>query len=298
MSELTGGGAGGWTGGWAGGWLPGGGWGALVLGGIVLVALAVGAWTLFGPRPSADRNWTEEHRVAPEFVVEGDTLTVRGLRNFAWASSSTYDPQWEERAYDLNRLERVWYILTPFSRAWRGPAHALVSFEFDGGDFLAISVEARREEGERYGLVKGMLRRFEILYVAGDERDLVGLRALHRGDSVYTYPARASAEGARRLLLAMADEANRLRTEPAFYHTLFDNCTTRIVDHINEVTDTPVRRSWKVFLPGYSDAYAHELGLLDAEGTIAQVRERWYANERAREWRDAEDFAVRIREGG
>lgn len=95
----------------------------------------------------------------------------------------------------------------------------------------------------------------------------------------------------------MADDANRLRTEPAFYHTLFGNCTTRIVDHINEVTDTPVRQSRKIFLSGYSDAYAHELGLPDAEGTIAQVRERWYANERAREWRDSEEYALRIRGG-
>lgn len=264
----------------------------------LLSVLAAAGWMLLGPRPSADRNWTEEHRVAPEFVVEGDRLTVHGVRNFAWASASTFEPLWETRSYDLNAVRRVWYILTPFSRAWRGPAHALVSFEFDDEEFLAISVEARREEGESYGLVKGMLRTFELIYVAGDERDLVGMRALHRGDSVYTYPARASPEGARELLLDMATEANLLRTRPAFYHTLFDNCTTRIVDHVNRVTDTPVGRSWRVLLPGYSDALAHELGLLDGEGSLQEFRERWFANERARTWDGAEDFAARIRDEG
>lgn len=268
--------------------------GALAL--ALLSVLAAAGWMLLGPRPSADRNWTEEHRVAPEFVVEGDRLTVHGVRNFAWASASTFEPLWETRSYDLNAVRRVWYILTPFSRAWRGPAHALVSFEFDDEEFLAISVEARREEGERYGLVKGMLRTFELIYVAGDERDLVGMRALHRGDSVYTYPARASPEGARELLLDMATEANLLRTRPTFYHTLFDNCTTRIVDHVNRVTDTPVGRSWRVLLPGYSDALAHELGLLDGEGSLQEIRERWFANERARTWDGAEDFAARIRD--
>ncbi len=268
--------------------------GALAL--ALLSVLAAAGWMLLGPRPSADRNWTEEHRVAPEFVVEGDRLTVHGVRNFAWASASTFEPLWETRSYDLNAVRRVWYILTPFSRAWRGPAHALVSFEFDDDEFLAISVEARREEGERYGLLKGMLRNFELIYVAGDERDLVGMRALHRGDSVYTYPARASPEGARELLLDMATEANLLRTRPAFYHTLFDNCTTRIVDHVNRVTDTPVGKSWRVLLPGYSDALAHELGLLDWEGSIQEVRERWFVNERARTWDGAEDFAARIRD--
>jgi len=262
---------------------------------VVLCGLAVGAWMLLGPSPAVDRDWIEEHSVAPEFIVDGDRLTVRGVRNFAWAGASSYEPRWEDREYDLAALQRVWYILTPFSTAWRGPAHALVSFEFEGDEFLAISVEARREVGEKYGLVKGMFRRFELIYVAGDERDLVGLRALHRGDSVYTYPARASAEGARALLLDMAEEANRLRTNAAFYHTVFDNCTTRIVDHVNRVTDTPVGRSWKILLPGYSDALAHELGLLDAEGSLEETRARWFANERAREWDGAEDFAARIR---
>jgi hypothetical protein len=270
--------------------------GALAL--ALITGMAAGAWMVLGPRPSADREWTEEHRVAPEFIVDGDRLTVHGVRNFAWASATTFEPLWETRSYDLNALQRVWYILTPFSQAWRGPAHALVSFEFEDEEFLAISVEARREEGERYGLLKGMLRNFELIYVAGDERDLVGLRALHRGDSVYTYPARASAEGARELLLDMAAEANLLRTRPVFYHTLFDNCTTRIVDHVNRVTDTPVGRSWRILIPGYSDALAHELGLLDWEGTIQEVRERWYANERARTWDGAEDFAARIRDEG
>jgi hypothetical protein len=270
-------------------------WWTWTLVAVLLVALALGAWTRFGPRPSADRNWTLEHSVTPEFVVDGDRLTVRGVRNFAWTSATTFEPLWEEREYDLAGLRRVWYILTPFSRAWRGPAHALISFEFDGDEYLAISVEARREEGERYGLVKGMLRRFELIYVAGDEKDLVGFRAIHRGDSVYTYPARASADGARALLLDMASEANRLRTEPAFYHTIFDNCTTRIVEHVNRVTSTPVGRSWRILVPGYSDALAHELGLIDDEGTLDEVRARWFANERALEWRDTDDFSARIR---
>jgi hypothetical protein len=268
---------------------------ALALGFVAVLALA--AWSYFGPRPSADREWAEEHRVAPEFLVEGDALTVRSVRNFRWRSESEYDASWEKRSYDLSELRGVWYILTPFSTAWRGPAHALVSFQFGEDEFLAVSVEARREVGERYGLLKGMLRRFEIIYVAGDERDLVGVRAIHRGDSVFTYPARASAEGARALLLDMADEANRLRTEPVFYHTVSENCTTRLLDHVNRVAPVPIRWSWQILLPGYSDALAHRLGILDTDLPLDEARQRWYANDRSREWRDAEDFSVRIREG-
>ncbi len=269
------------------------GWIAAGVAGAILAVAA--AWTLLGPSPRADRPWVEEHRVSPEFLLSGDSLTVRGVRNFAWSGPGEYEARWEARSYDLTELRRVWYVLTPFSTNWRGPAHGLLSFQFGDDDFLAISVEARREEGESYHLVKGMFRRYEILYVAGDERDLVGMRALHRGDSVYVYPGRASPEGLRGLLLDIAHEANRLHAHPTFYHTLFDNCTTRIVRHVNRVAPTPVRWSWRILLPGYSDALAHRLGLLDTELPLEEVRTRWKVNDRARRWADAPDFPLRIR---
>jgi hypothetical protein len=252
-------------------------------------------WDRWGLSPRTDRDWTAEHKVAPEFVVAGDSLTVKGVRNFAWTGPDAFEAAWEDRSYDLGELRRVWYILTPFSTTWRGPAHALLSFQFGEDDFLAISVEARREEGETYGLVKGMLRRFEILYVAGDERDLVGMRALHRRDSVFVYPVRATPDGVRALLLDMAEKANRLRDHATFYHTLFDNCTTRIVHHVNRVAPTQVRWSLRILLPGYSDALAHRLGLLDTDLPLKEARTRWFVDERARRWADAPDFSVRIR---
>jgi hypothetical protein len=271
-----------------------GGWMAVVVMGAILAGAAT--WTLLAPLPRANRDWVEEHRVAPAFILSGDLLTVRGVRNFSWrGGEEEYEPRWEERRYDLRELRRVWYVLTPFSTSWRGPAHALLSFQFGDDDFLAISVEARREVGEAYHLVKGMFRRYEILYVVGDERDLVGKRALHRGDSVFVYPGRATPEGLRGLLLDIAHEANRLRAHPTFYHTLFDNCTTRIVRHVNQVAPTPVRWSWRILLPGYSDALAHRLGLLDTDLPLEEVRKRWKVNERARRWADAPDFPLRIR---
>ncbi|MEX2530880.1 MAG: DUF4105 domain-containing protein [Gemmatimonadota bacterium] len=230
--------------------------------------------------------------------MNGDELTVRGVRNFSWRSATEYDPSWEERTDDLTKIRQVWYVLTPFSTSWRGPAHSLVSFEFTDGEFLAISVEARRETGETYGILKGMLKRFEILYVAGDERDLVGMRAVHQGDSVYVYPARATEEGVRTLLLDMVEEANRLRSDPMSYHSLRVNCTTRLVDHVNRVAAVPIRWSWRILLPGYSDALAHRLGLLDTDLPLGEARRRWYVNERARRWIDAEDFSLRIRGTG
>lgn len=271
----------------------------LFLGGALgLMALGAWAWSSFSAGPSDDRTWTPEHAVAPEFVIDGENVTVRGVRNFLWADSASFEPAWEDRTYDLGTLEKVWFVLTPFSRTWRGPAHALLSFQFGDSTFLGISVEARREMGEGYGIMKGMLRRFELIYVAGDERDLVGLRAVHRPDQVYVYPARVTREGARLLFLEMAASANRLRDSPEFYHSISNNCTTRIVRHINGVAPERIPASWKILLPGYSDALAHDLELLDTELTLEDARARWLVNDRARRAFGDPDFSLRIREEG
>lgn len=270
-------------------------WSAPLVVVVLVVLVAAGLWSWLGPRPSNARNWQAEHSVLPEFVVDGDRMTVRGIRNFRWTSATTFEPAWEEREYSLDELSGVWYVLTPFSKSWRGPAHSLLSFQFGDDDFLAISVEARRQEGESYSLLKGMARRFELIYVAGDERDLVGVRAIHRGDQVYTYPVDVSLEGARNLLLSMADSANALRERPEFYHTVTNNCTTRIVDHVNLVAPGRVPRSWKVVLPGYSDELAHGLGLLATPLPLEEARARWHVNERARRAEGAPDFSARIR---
>jgi len=271
-------------------------WMIPLTGGLALAVLGAGIWIWYFSHPSHDRDWQEEHSVLPEFLVDGDRLTVRGVRNFHWRSASDFDPRWEERTYELGKLQRVWYILTPFSRSWRGPAHSLLSFQFGDDDFLAISVEARRAVGETYGIVKGMLRRFELIYVAGDERDLVGLRAIHRADQVFVYPIRISPDGARNLLLSMADSSNTLRSRPEFYHTVTNNCTTRIVEHVNRVAPGRVPRSWRILIPGYSDDLAHRLGLLDTKLPLDEARQRWWVNERARRWEHDPAFGRRIRE--
>lgn len=263
---------------------------------VLLVVVAMLLWTRLGPRPSHERNWQPEHSVLPEFTMDGDRLEVRGVRNFLWRSATDFEERWEDRVYPLDELRGVWYVLTPFSRSWRGPAHSLLSFQFGEDAFLAVSVEARRQVGESYSLLKGMARRFELIYVAGDERDLIGVRAIHRGDQVYVYPVDVSLEGARALLLSMADSANALRERPEFYHTVTNNCTTRIVDHVNLVAPGRVPRSWKVLVPGYSDGLAHGLGLLDTRLPLDEARERWHVNERAREAEGAPDFSRRIRE--
>jgi hypothetical protein len=246
-------------------------------------------------RPRTDRDWSPDMAVLPSAEVRGDTVRVRGVRNTEYRTTEDYTVRWEDRTVRLDRLESVWFLVEPFSD-YRGPAHTLVSFGFADGQYLAISVELRRERGEHFDPLLGMLRRYELAYVIGDERDLIGLRANHRKDDVYLYPVRATPEQRRTMLLGMLERANGLRTRPEFYNTVTNNCTTNIARHVNAVAPGKVPLGWQMVLPAYADELAYDLGLLDTGLPLPLARQRFHVNARAERWKDSPEFSRRIRE--
>jgi hypothetical protein len=145
-------------------------------------------------------------------------------------------------------------------------------------------------------MVRGLLKRYEVIYVIGDERDLIGARVTAQQDELYLYPVRASRAAVRTLFVDVLERANAIADRPEFYGTLRNNCTTAILDHVNTVLDKPIKWGPRVLLPGYSDALALRHGLLETELSLEAARGRFYANERIRRFADAPDFSVRIRE--
>ncbi len=247
-------------------------------------------------RPSATRDWAVDHVRPATADTTGHLLTVRNVRDFRYDSAGRAEPRYYDATYDLDSLESVWFILTSFSTSSRIPAHTFVSFGFAGGRYLGVSVEARREQGESYGIVKGLLRRYELIYVIGDERDLIGRRAAVEGDATYLYPVRATPEGARALLLDLVTRANRLQAEPEWYNSLFNSCTSNLVDHVNAISPGRIPAGLKVLLPGYADEVAASLGLIDAGGDVQAMRRRFRVNERARAALGTDGFSIRIRQ--
>ncbi len=260
----------------------------------MLLAVAA-AVSLLLQRPSATRDWAVDHERPATPFFSGRLLTVEDLRDFRYDGAGQPQPHYYDATYDLDSLESVWFILTSFSTKSRIPAHTFVSFGFAGGRYLGISIEARRERDESYGIVKGLLRRYELIYVIGDERDLIGRRAAVEGDATYLYPVRATPEGARDLLLAMVARANRLQTEPEFYNSVFNSCTSNLVDHVNAISPGRIPAGFKVLLPGYTDEVAASLGLIDAAGDVQAMRRRFRINERARAALTSDTFSLHIR---
>ena len=134
--------------------------------------------------PSHDRDWKTEFAVLPKVAFAGDSMTIKNIRNFSYAADETVrEASYYDGTYDLSTLTSIWYGISHFSGY--GLAHTFLSFGFAGGKYLTISIEARQEVGESYHPLEGLLRRYEIMYVVADERDVIGLRTHVRGEKVY-----------------------------------------------------------------------------------------------------------------
>lgn len=260
---------------------------------LLAVLLAPFAWVRIFYQPSNTRDWSPDQAVLARATIEGDRVTVENVRNFSYRTETDYTPRYETRSYDLGRLDSLWFVVERFGPA-PAIAHTFLSFGF-GEEYVSVSVEIRKERGETYSPLAGLLRQYELMYVIADERDVIGLRTNLRGDPVYLYPAKATREQIRRVFLGMLERANRLAAAPEFYDTLSNNCTSNIVSHVNAIAPRTIPFSYKTLMPAYTDQLAHELGLIPNDLPFPTVRAAHRIDEIARAAPLGPNFSARVR---
>ena len=263
----------------------------------LLVALASSllvALIYFLTPASNERDWLPDVAVTPTIELDGERATVHGVRNFRYRSESDFDERWEERNYDLSKLRTLDLLMS-----YWGPVdycHTFLSFGFEGGEQLAVSVETRKEVGESFSTWAGFFKRFELIYVFADERDLIGVRTNQRGEHVYLYRLSARPERVRELFLSYVDFANSLAREPQFYGVLRNSCGVNILHRVAE-TGRPTFAGRDALLNGYWDRHLYERGALDRSLPFEEFREKSRVDDRARAAGDAADFSRQIRVG-
>ena len=219
-----------------------------------------------GPReqlaPSNDRDWKPEVATIPFAQVDGNQYTLRNIRNCNYVTAEDYVVDYYDRQILLEQIQSVDFIVVPFKNTPK-LAHTMLSFGLDDGTYLALSVEVRKERGEKYSAVLGVARQYELIYVLSDERDVIRLRSRYRDSDVYVYPTVATAEQAQLMFANVIGRINQLSTNPEFYNSITNNCTTNLAGHVNELSPDKITYGWQVVLPGLSAKYAYDLGLLD-----------------------------------
>lgn len=259
---------------------------------VALMLGVIGWWVTIAP--SGDRYWRPEVAVMPRAFVDGDRVRITGVRNFDYRSRSDFTPHYEERELDLSHLAGLDFFVSYFME---GPvAHTFVSFLFDNAAPLSISIETRPELGRGFEPVASMFKQFELIYVVGEERDLVGVRAIHRGEPVYLYHLNTSPDSVRRLLLVYLARINQLADRPEFYNLLTNSCTINIIRYANAAGRKggfDVRH----LLNGLIGSYLYASGRLDTSMPFDELRRRSLINKDAEAAGSAPEpeFSQRIR---
>ena len=265
----------------------------------VLLAVLIVAFCVYRfvyLQPSQSRNWSPDLATLAHAEIEGDKVTVYNIRNFAYQTETEYTPRYYNKSFDLERIKKVYYAVVPFGSV-PGIAHTFVSFEFEEDQFLAISIEVRKQVGEDYSIPRGLVKPYELIYVVGDENDIIKLRTNYRkGEDVHLYPVRARKEVLQAVFLDYMNRVNQLYAKPEFYNIFTKTCTTDIVDVVNRASGYRIPLSYKYFLPAFSDEYALEQGLLDTNLSIDEARAYFSINKRAQTYGHDPDFSLKIRE--
>ena len=229
--------------------------------------------------------------------AEGDLAHIENVRDIRYGAPGTpYKTVWENRTYNLSKVKRLWFIVEPFNPTIKAIAHTFISFEFED-DFLCLSVEARKEEGEEYSIVKGMLNDFELSYCFGDERDFILRRSVYSEHELYVYPLITPPHEVRAILEHVFEMTNSLIEKPRFYNSVRDNCTSALRDIANVVRPG----SFPPFilaqvLPGLSDEVLYKKGWIDTTVPYEKLRETYGIHVKAEKFKNDLDFSRRIRE--
>ncbi len=259
--------------------------------------------------PSHDRDWGLPHSRLPSAEIRGDLVSIKDIRRFRYASDGSIEPGYFDSEFNMDLLDQVWFGVDRFTE-FQPVAHTFLSFGFrDTGPnaersdpmathrYVAISIETRREKNEKsYSPIGGLFRKYEIIYVIGDEEDILGVRSGVRQNVVQLYPLKAAKPQLKALFMDIMERVNGIHQRPEFYHTLRNNCTNNLVYHKNNIMApklNPFQRG--VVFPGYSDWLAYQHGLIRTELSLTEARDYFRVDQRVNEFKGIGDFSTFIR---
>ena len=261
---------------------------------VLILSLSIGlAWWL-SLKPSLLRDWENADALLPEISWSGNLVTIANVRDHLWTSDSVFTPRYSTGIYNLDELDGVSYVITPFS-SHDGPAHTMLTFSFSGGEHIAISPEIRKERGESFSAIQWLFNQYEFEYIIAHEDDVIKLRTNYRKNEVYMYPIKTEKDKIQTLFRSMLIRTDKLTKEPEFYNTLWNNCATNILIHANALRKEKLIAWFYTLLPSHSDEILYEAWLIDTKlPTLEAARAYYRIDELARTISGGVDFSTLI----
>ena len=229
-------------------------------------------------RVFAETVWQAPWGRVPSVEYTGGVTTLRNVRDFRYRSVDDYDIRYVDFHFDPATVRSVDVAVSHWD-GMQAIAHTMLSFGFEDGRYLAVSMETRLPVGVEQGFLPGFYRQYELLMVLATEEDLFKLRTNYRREELYLYRTNATAGQARVLLDYIVQRADSLSRHPEFYNSIARNCTTSLAPLLR-VIDPSFEGDLRLLLNGFSDELLFELGYLKCrEGeTFAELKARRLAD--------------------
>lgn len=196
---------------------------------------------------------------AVEFDASGQVM-LRNIRDFRYRSENDYDIRYLDRRFAAADLESADIALSHWD-GMEAVAHSMIGFNFRNGESVVFSLETRLPEGCAQETLPGLYKNYAIVMLAGTPADLYGLRADHRGESLYVYRLNAAPEQLKRLFAIVTAKAHEINLENEFYNTLTRNCTTGIMPFLLRLGEEDFR-DLRLVCNGFSDSMLFERNML------------------------------------
>ena len=259
---------------------------------VIASVLLLAWWTSL--QPPSDRTWAPDVARQVSGQINGDILTLNGVRNFEWGEDGSFVENWETQVYNLSELKSTDMFLS----YWAGPemAHFILSFGFADGQYLAWSIEVRRQVNGVFSPVADAFKENPIIIVAATEEDIVGLRTNVRKEDVQLFRLNPDPDIARALLEEYVIDSNALAAKPRWYNSITTNCTTVVLKMMRAIGNAPPF-DWRIIVNGYLPDYGHELGSLNTEYSIEKLRELGSVSSKGQAFGIRPGFSEAIRQG-
>ncbi|MGD2047003.1 MAG: DUF4105 domain-containing protein [Gemmatimonadota bacterium] len=252
----------------------------LVLAGLLGLTILATVVLLLVRRPSLEREWDEDVRVLSgvEELPDG-SVRLTEVRDWRYSRDAVLSKDYHSVLYDPSEVVTLWAYEQELGLGGR-IAHTFLVFEFPeryGDDrWLGISVETRREVGETYSLVGGVLQKFEVTHIWAREEDLVRRRVEYLDYPLTRYRVTVSTENVARLFRQFVRETAELAVTPRWYNTLTTNCTSSLIRYVNTVDPGSIPWHYSFVFTGRTDEYLARLGYLDP-GSAEHITRDWLA---------------------
>jgi hypothetical protein len=244
-------------------------------------------------KPSNDGAWQPDVAQTAWADINGDEVTVHNVRNCDYRTETDFTPRWETRTVRLSQITGMDVAINYWGSPWI--SHPIVSFQFSDALPLCFSIETRKTTGQSYSTVQGFYRRYTLIYIIADERDVIRLRSNYRGEDVYLYRTLASPDQARQRFREYLTTLNAMHEHPRWYNAITSNCTTAI--RAQRAADKRAPWDWRMLINGKADEMLYQDHAIATGGLpFNELKQRSLINQRARAADKDPDFSRAIRE--